>query len=256
MSEQLPLKVDSLTKGFGGNPVIREVSFSVKSGEIVGLLGPNGSGKSTTLHCITGLHEPSSGSIEISGNPRDSKSAKNELGFFPDDLPYPVSLTARETISFYRNLRPYFDDILVKGLVQVLGLEKHLDKQIGDYSHGMRRKLQLVLALAHHPSCLILDEPLRGLDPEAAILMEATINQFRENGGGVLIATHDLLSAQNFCDYVVILSNGTVVAKGTPQSIISETKSKSLSEALIALTGLDNKIKIARKEISDLLGYR
>ena len=247
-----PLMVEGLVKRFGDRRVVNSVSLHVRPGEITGLLGPNGSGKSTTLHCMTGLYHPSAGTIRFAGIPSELPAAKEEFGFFPDDIPYPASLTARETIAFHRRLRPVFDDRFVLRLVDVLGLGEHLDKQVGDYSHGMRRKLQLVLALAHHPRCLLLDEPLRGLDPEAAELMNAVLDQFRAEGGGVLLATHDLHAAERFCDEVVILSEGAVVAQGAPAAIVARTGTSSLPEAFVALTGLRDRVQRARHDIEAL----
>ena len=117
-------------------------------------------------------------------------------------------------------------------LVSNIDLADHLDKYVGDYSHGMKRKLQLVLATAHRPRLLVLDEPLRGLDPEAAILMNTVIERTAGAGNGVLIATHDLFAAERGCDEVVIVSEGRVVTQGAPAELLERHRAANL-EALL-----------------------
>ncbi|MBT2555476.1 ABC transporter ATP-binding protein [Arthrobacter sp. ISL-5] len=248
-----PLQVTGLTKTYGTRHGVQDLSFAVPQGAITGLLGPNGSGKSTTLHCITGFIKLSFGSILIGGAPHESVEAKDHFGFFPDDLPMPESLTASETISFYRRLRPLFSNETASGLTELLGLSSHLDKYVGDYSHGMKRKLQLVLALAHRPELLILDEPMRGLDPEAGLLMNALLKTFTQEGGAILLATHDLVAAERFCDSVVILAEGTMVASGTPRDLMLENGARSLEELFVHATGLHATMIGKEKELQRLL---
>ncbi|WBQ04204.1 ABC transporter ATP-binding protein [Kribbella sp. CA-293567] len=248
-----PLAVRGLTKKFGGQRAVDDVSFTVPTGSIVGLLGPNGSGKSTTLHCITGFHRVTAGEVLINGLPHDTPAAKNEFGFFPDDLPVPESLTADETLALHRRLRPLFDLEFAEALTETVGLLAHRKKFVGDYSHGMRRKLQLVLALAHHPRLLILDEPLRGLDPEAGALMSSVIAQFAGSGGAVLIATHDLYAAERTCDEVCILSDGKLAASGRPADIVTRTGTADLADAFVAVTGLTTSVAAAEAAVAELL---
>lgn len=233
-----PLQVDNLTKVYGRQRGIDGASFTVRPGRIVGLLGPNGSGKSTTLHCITGYHRLSSGGITIAGHPHDTAAAKNRLGFLPDDLPLPESLSGRELLMLHAHLRPGLDLAAAYDLFDVFDLAEHLDKYVGDYSHGMKRKLQLVLATAHRPRLLVLDEPLRGLDPEAAILMNTVIERTAGAGNGVLIATHDLFAAERGCDEVVIVSEGRVVTQGAPAELLERHRAANLEALFLALTGI------------------
>ncbi|MBK8446977.1 MAG: ABC transporter ATP-binding protein [Micropruina sp.] len=234
----IPLTVHGLTKLYGTRAGIAEASFEVRPGEIVGLLGPNGCGKSTTLHCITDYHNATSGEVLIAGHPHDRPSAKSRLGFLPDDLPLPESLSGRELLMLHAHLRPGLQLDTAYDLLEVFDLMDHLDRYVGDYSHGMKRKLQLVLALAHRPTLLVLDEPLRGLDPEAAILTSTVISSFAGSAGGVLIATHDLAEAERTCDSVVIVSQGRVVAQGAPADLKSEHGASSLEDVFLTLTGI------------------
>lgn len=248
-----PLHVAGLTKMYGSRTGVQNISFDVRQGEVTGLLGPNGSGKSTTIHCITGFIEPTEGQILIGGAKHSTLPAKDFFGFFPDDLPIPESLTGAETVGFYRRLRPVFDDFLAQRLLELLGLEGHMDKYVGAYSHGMKRKLQLVLALAHHPRLLVLDEPMRGLDPEAGMLMNVILKTFVQDGGAALVATHDLLAAQHYCDSVVILAGGAVVSSGAPVRLMSQSGTSSLEELFIRATGLEATMKGKEDELRSLL---
>jgi len=246
------LTVLGLTKVYHGTAAVSDVSFEVGRGDIVGLLGPNGSGKSTTLHSIVGIVRPSAGDILIGGYGHTEPLAKDEFGFVPDDLPFPGSLTAREVTALYRRLRPRYDSALADMLLTVLGLGAHLTKPIGAFSHGMKRKLQLVTALAHRPRLLIMDEPMRGLDPEAAVLLRTVVDMFVRQGGAVLLATHDLAAAEHLCHRVVVISGGTVVAAGAPAQLLSAHGVTGLEELFIRVTGLDQRIAGHRSALSEV----
>ena len=250
-----PLAVAGLTKDYGTRHGVQDLDFTVRAGEVTGLLGPNGSGKSTTIHCISGFIRPTSGTVKICGLSHDDVEAKDRFGFFPDDLPVPEALTARELLDFHRRLRPLFHDETAAGLADLLGLTPHLEKYVGDYSHGMKRKLQLVLALSHRPDLLILDEPMRGLDPEAGLLMNSLLRTFTREGGAILIATHDLLAAERFCDSVVILAEGRKVAAGHPGELIRESGAASLEELFVHATGLHQAMLGKEEELQRLLSF-
>ncbi len=252
MTHDPPLSVKNLSKIYGDTSAVQDISFAVHPGEVIGLLGPNGSGKSTTLHAITGLVLPTTGQITLSGLSQTMAEAKNNFGFLPDDLPGPGSLRAREVIGLHQKLRPAWDESLVESLLDLLGLRIHLAKYYDEYSHGMKRKLSLILALAHRPRLLILDEPMRGLDPEAEVIMASLIELFRVQGGAVLLATHDLGSAAIQCDRVVILAQGKLVAEGKPHDLVASVGAASLSEFFINITGLTTKLAAADQELRRL----
>ena len=246
------LTVENLRKTYGGARAVEHVAFGVRAGEVVGLLGPNGAGKSTTLHCITGIIEPSGGSVSLCNMPADDPRAKDMFGLLPDDLPLPASLRASEVLALHRKLRPRFDQELADELLGLVGLSNELTKPVGDYSHGMKRKLHLVAALAHHPRLLILDEPLRGLDPEAAILIRTMMETFKEQGGGVLFATHDLLAAEHFCDRVVIMADGSAIASGAPDELMKRSNTISLEQFFVQVTGLIGRIAESEETVRHL----
>lgn len=247
------LEVARLTRTYDAGGGVREVSFSVGEGETVGLLGPNGSGKSTTLHCLAGIIPASAGAIRFAGIPHDDAAAKDVFGFLPDDLPLPESLRLPEVLALHRRLRPVFDEALAAELVELVGLAGHRGKYIGEYSHGMKRKLQLVTALSHRPRMLILDEPMRGLDPEAGILLRTLLEVFTRQGGAVLLATHDLAAAEDRCDRVVILSGGRVLAEGAPQALLDEYGANDLEAYFVRITGLESALVRTQREIRSII---
>lgn len=246
------LEIKNLTKAYDKASGIFDLSFSIAGGEIVGLLGPNGSGKSTTLHCVTGILQETSGLILMAGIEHRQAKAKNIFGFMPDDLPLPSSLRMREFQLLHRKLRTNFDSNLSNFLVDLLGLASHSGKYVGEYSHGMKRKLQLAIALAHRPKLLILDEPMKGLDPGAALILRSLLAEYTNQGGAVLIATHDLLAAERHCDRVVILADGRIIAQNSPRELAAEAGVQSLEEYFVRATGMEGEIGEAQAKLKEM----
>lgn len=232
------LKVDRLRKNYRGVEAVKEVSFRVEGGETYGLLGPNGSGKSTTLHSIVGIVRPTSGSLAICGRPADTVGAKERLGFVPDDLSMPEALTGQEFLRFVGRLYEEENESRTRALVEIFGLGGALGRLIEEYSHGMKKKLQIVAALAHGPRLVILDEPFRGLDPEAAINLRHLLANEKTRGGGILIATHDLLMAQQDCDSIGIISEGKMVIQGPVKELLRNFDTDSLEDVFLKASGL------------------
>jgi ABC-2 type transport system ATP-binding protein len=217
--EHVTCRVEGIGKDYGTVNAVRTVSFDLVPGEVFGLLGPNGSGKSTTLHILTGLLEASRGKVEINGVSIEDKASRQWIGFAPDDLPLPLSLTGSEYLDLHHRLRRRDDRDVAGQFAEVFGLTAALGRSISGYSHGMKRKLQLIAAVMHAPDLLILDEPFRGLDPEAASVLRDLLAMFAGNGGTVLIATHDMLRAELDCDRVLILHLGEAAALGSPAEL-------------------------------------
>ncbi|WP_295127340.1 ABC transporter ATP-binding protein [uncultured Leifsonia sp.] len=227
-----------LVKSYGHNRVLDAVTLAVGPGEIHGLLGPNGSGKTTCLHILTGLIAADEGSACIEGINVARKESRHLFGFAPDDLPLPGALTGREFLRFHDALRGRDDSARANQFAELLGIDGALDQPVAEYSHGMQRKLQVIGAVMHDPELLILDEPFRGLDPEAAATLRAMIIAFAESGRAVLIATHDMLRAERDCDAVTILSSGRIVAVGAPQQLIEDQPAaSSLEDVFMHVTG-------------------
>lgn len=232
------LDVQGIGKSYRKTPVLVDFSLAIAPGEIHGLLGPNGSGKTTCLHVITGLIGADSGSVLIAGISVADKRSRHGFGFAPDDLPLPEALTGRELLAFHDALRGRDDRRRAAEFAGLLGLDDALDRPVAEYSHGMQRKIQLIAATMHDPDLLILDEPFRGLDPEAAATLRTLISAFAASGRAVLIATHDMLRAERDCDRVTILSTGRTVATGSPHRLISaHPGAATLENVFMSATG-------------------
>lgn len=232
------ISVADLHKSYKRVRAVAGVSLEVRGGEAYGLLGPNGSGKSTTLHALVGIIRPSGGTATISGFDSRSLEAKRLLGFVPDDLVMPETLSGCEFLGFVRSLYGVRDRSRAEILNRVLGLEGALGRLIEEYSHGMKKKLRVVAALLHEPRALVLDEPFAGLDPEAVINLKRLISSEKKKGTAVFVATHDLLAAQHYCDRIGFLSDGALAAEGTPHQLFERFGSDSLEEVFLKASEL------------------
>lgn len=231
------LVVRDLKKYYGSRRVLHGASFTIASGRIVALLGANGSGKSTLLHALTGVVAPSSGEVVIMGEDHRTPQAKERMGFAPDALPLPANLTGREYLELVKALQPRHDAALAERLARLLDVPIESRRLVCEYSHGMRKKLHVLAALAHRPRLLILDEPYSGLDPLSSSALRALVRTFAAQGGCALVATHDLSTAEKHCDCALILNEGSIIASGTPSELREEHGSRSLEEVFFHLLG-------------------
>jgi ABC-2 type transport system ATP-binding protein len=248
------LSADGISVAVDDRAILSAATCEVRRGERVGILGPNGAGKSTLLHAVVGLMPVSSGTITIGGHPHHTPAAKNVFGWVPDDLPMADSLTGSEVSRLHQRLRGGgFDRALCDELMVVLGLDAHQHRPCGDYSHGMRRKLSLAMALSHRPRLLVLDEPFRGLDPLTSALLRRLLELHAEAGRSVLLATHDLDQAAQLCDRVLLLDSGRVLASGTPRQLCSDHAADTLQEAFLVETGQQLLLDTASERLASLL---
>jgi ABC-2 type transport system ATP-binding protein len=235
-SAEFSFWIEEIGKSYGKTLAVAKLSFNVEPGEIFGLLGPNGSGKSTTLHMLTGLLAPSTGTAVINGINVTDKGSRRWIGFAPDDLPLPATLTGHEYLNLHHRLRKRDDKETAADLAAALDIDGALDRTIMEYSHGMKRKLQLVAAVMHQPQLLVLDEPFRGLDPEASATLRELLDVFTANGGGVLVATHDMLRAERDCQRVLIINKGRLAALGTPKELKATYGAATLEDVFLLAT--------------------
>lgn len=243
------IHIDQVSHRYGGHAALTDVSARVAPGRVTCLLGPNGAGKSTLVHAIVGLITPSSGAITVNGEPAGSRSACQAIGFVYDDLPLPLNLTGREALDLLRSSHRRWDVPMVERLTELLGLTDALDRLVAEYSHGMKRKLQVIGSLGHRPGVWMLDEPFRGLDPVATSIISGLVTEFARRGT-VLIATHDLLRAQHLADDVLIVDGGRVVGSGSLEGVLSGER--DLGERYLRLTGLDRLVEHTRSQIEAL----
>lgn len=223
----MTLKVTQLTGGYTRTPVIKDISFDVGDGEIVGLIGLNGAGKSTTIKHIMGLMEPFSGEIEVDGLTlkEDPVSYRKKISFIPETPMIYKSLTLKEHLEITAMAYDIpFETVLERAtpLLKLFRLEERLDWFPQDFSKGMKQKVMITTALIIDPDLMVIDEPFVGLDPIAIWDFEQLLLERKEKGNSILMSTHVLQNAEKICDSFVILNDGVIFAQGTTAELAEE----------------------------------
>ena len=238
------IRLENLTKLYGSFVAVDDISLHVPRGVLYGCLGPNGAGKTTTLRMIAGILRPTQGRVLLGGDDVhvNPLSAKMRLGFIPDRPFVYDKLTGAEFLRFVAGLYGQEGESVerrIAELLEVFELTSWQNELIEAYSHGMRQKLIISSALIHRPECIVVDEPMVGLDPKAARLLKDIFRQFVEKGGTVLMSTHTLEVAEAMCDQIAIIQHGKVVAAGTVADVWREHQAGNgtLEELFLKLTG-------------------
>jgi ABC-2 type transport system ATP-binding protein len=238
------IQLENLTKRYGSFVAVDDLTLHVPRGVLYGFLGPNGAGKTTTLRMIAGILQPTDGRVRLGGDDMRERplAAKQRLGFSPDRPFVYDKLTGAEFLRFVAGLYGQEGEAIerrIHELLEVFELTSWQDELVEAYSHGMRQKLIISSALIHRPECIVVDEPMVGLDPKGARLLKDIFRQFVARGGTVLMSTHTLEVAEAMCDGIAIIQHGKIVASGTMPEIRRQTASgsASLEELFLKLTG-------------------
>ena len=253
----MSISVHNLTKYYGREKAVADISFEVKTGEILGFLGPNGAGKTTTMKIVTCYMPPSSGTVEVDGyNIFDrSMEVRRKIGYLQENNPLYLDMNVVEYLDYAARLHGMNGEAIslrLKMMVDVCGLGGVRHKDIGELSKGYRQRVGLAQAMIHDPEMLILDEPTSGLDPNQIVEIRKLIKDIGEKKT-VILSTHILSEVQATCDRVIIINEGTIVADGTPEklqqefrgaeAITVEIKSSEPADAVVAklksLAGVD-----------------
>jgi len=225
----MSVEVKGVTKYYGEQKALDNVSFLVKTGEITGFLGPNGAGKSTMMKIITGFIPPSSGKVLINGTETgyDDPGIRRKIGYLPENNPLYPEMYVREYLGFVASFYMKGRDKkkAVEDIIQLTGLEREQNKKIGALSKGYRQRVGLAQALIHNPEILILDEATSGLDPNQITEIRALI---REAGKSktVLISTHIMQEVEAICSRIIIIDRGRIVADGEKDDICNTHNKK------------------------------
>jgi len=244
MSTLAHFEINNISKLYKGASIesLSDVSFTINVGQTIGILGPNGAGKTTLISILCGLIEPTKGSVTYSsekGNTISGINLKKIIGFVPQEYAFYHELTPVQNMSYFgslynlskKEIKEKTDDLL-----SVLGLSHVSNKKISTFSGGMKRKVNLAIGLIHSPSVLFLDEPTVGVDVQSKLSIIDFLKDIRNQGTTIIYTSHHLSEAEDFCDELLLISKGKIVANGPTKQLIEEHQSNDLQSLFIKLT--------------------
>jgi len=240
----MDIKIENLTKKFGGQRAVDNISFEVKTGEILGFLGPNGAGKTTTMRIITNYLIPAEGEVFIGGKSlkEHTEELKKHIGYLPENNPLYTDMPVIDYLEFVALLQGIpkgkINERIIE-MVRICGLNSEKHKKIGELSRGYRQRVGLAQAMIHDPDILILDEPTSGLDPNQIAEIRKLIRELgREKT--VILCTHILPEVEATCDRILIINRGKIVADGTPENLRKQAKGQEILMVRIEDGASDN----------------
>ncbi len=239
----LAIEVKNLTKKFGDFTAVDNISFSVEHGHIFALLGPNGAGKSTTIKMLTTLLDPTSGEAILNGfdTTKQEAEVRKSFGIVFQDPSLDGDMTAYENMELHAVLYGVLKKDMpskIKELLEFVELWEKKDVLVKTFSGGMKRRLEIARSLLHHPKVLFLDEPTLGLDPQTRNHMWEYVKKMQaQEGMTILFTTHYMQEAEDMAEQVAIIDHGTIITRGTPEELKTQTGTASLEAAFLQLTG-------------------
>lgn len=232
------LSVKHLSKTYRNSKIkaIEDVNLEIEDGDIFGFIGPNGAGKSTTIKCIVGIHGWDEGEIDFNGlNLKDNTlEYKSQLAYVPDNPDVYEFMTGIAYLDFIANTFKVGEEKneLIHKYADMFGIEKDLANPIKTYSHGMKQKVQIIAAIIHKPKLMVLDEPFVGLDPKAAFDLKEVMKELCKEGTMILFSSHVLEVVEKFCNKIVIIKKGKIIASGLTKDVKGK---ESLEEKFMEL---------------------
>lgn len=224
------VSVSHLYKSYNGLEAVKDVTFSVNPGEILGLIGPNGAGKSTTIKMILDFMKPDSGEVRLFGQPM-TEATKNRIGYLPESKGLYKDLSAIECILYLASLKAMNKGEAKEKATQLLeqaGLLESSKKKIKHLSKGMGQMVQFIVTIIHEPELLIMDEPFSGLDPVNTELMKNMISEMRDQGRAIMLSTHQMNQVEELCDRVLMINHGEEVLNGDIKEVKSTFRKHSV----------------------------
>ena len=239
--------VENLSKKYQEKEAVKNISFTIKENEILGLLGPNGCGKTTTIAMMLGLLKPSEGRVLIHGKDieRNRISLLHKMNFISPYIELPKKLTVKENLIVYAKLYGVNKTSQrIEYLSEKLRLDEFIDKKTGELSSGQKNRVSLAKALINEPSVLFLDEPTASLDPETGDFVRKFIeNISKEKKMSILLASHNMDEVKRLCKNVLMMNNGIIIDKGTPDDLIEKHGKKNLEEVFLKLNRNKNELQ-------------
>lgn len=218
------IQISNFHKKFGQFTAVQDLSFEVKKGELFGFLGRNGAGKTTTIRSLLNIYAPDKGELLINGRPF-SDDIRRSIGYLPEERGLYLRASIMDTLFYFGKLRGLNKTTIQQRATELLDymeLSEHKAKKIQNLSSGMQQKIQIMITILHQPEILILDEPFRGLDPINRQLVYDTLIKLRQDGTTILFSSHQIMEVEDFCDRVIIISDGEKKAYGTVAGIKSD----------------------------------
>ena len=227
------LKIEHLTKTYGDQKAVDDLSLHIQAGEIYGFIGHNGAGKTTTLKSVTGILQFDGGDIYIDGESikESPLSCKKKLAYIPDNPDLYDFMTGIAYLNFIADIYEVPADVRTERIRKygdLFELTSDLAQTISAYSHGMKQKLAVISALLHDPKLIIMDEPFVGLDPKASHTLKLIMHEICDNGGAIFFSTHVLEVAEKLCDKIAIIKNGLLIKCGTMDEVKGDTSLESV----------------------------
>jgi ABC-2 type transport system ATP-binding protein len=231
-----------LRREYGGRVALHDLTLRVGAGEILGFLGPNGAGKSTTVKILTGMIKPDGGRAIVAGFDvaRDPIEVKKRIGYVPESAALYESLSAREYLELIASLYHLPREATshrIEEMLERFDLAGAIDQRLSEFSKGMKQKVLIASALMHRPDVLFLDEPLTGLDANAALVVKELIRGLAAQGRTIFFCSHVLEVVERVCTRIVIIAQGRVIADGTAHDIAAAAGVATLEQAFVSLTG-------------------
>jgi ABC-2 type transport system ATP-binding protein len=244
------LEAVNLTKRYASLPAVQDLSFSLKPGQVLGCLGPNGSGKSTTVKMLTGLLQPTRGTVRFDGhNLQDNLAAyRSRLGYVPEEAhlyPFLTGWEYLELVGTLRGMERFELSKKIDSLLQLFSLHPNRHASIGSYSKGMRQRILLIAAIMHNPEIFIFDEPLSGLDVTSALIFKNLVQALGHQGKLVFYCSHVLEVVEKVCSDVLILRRGVVIAQDSVTNI-GRILGESLENTFLHLVDDVDTMSVAR----------
>ena len=254
------LSLDQVTKSYGRTRAVKTISFGVPHGSIFGLLGPNGAGKTSTIRMLTGITLPDSGTITLFGEPQ-REDHQNRIGYMPEERGLYKKLTVREQLEYLGSLKGMNASALKSAIdfwLKRFDIRSWEKKKTSDLSKGMQQKVQFILTLLHDPDLLVLDEPLTGLDPVNAELVNEVILELRSRGKTIILSTHRMEQVEQLCDEIALMNEGSIVLAGKVRELKARSgrtliSMRSAGDAGFLKTLGEDRVKILENTPNELL---
>lgn len=241
MNKDTPvISVRHVNKSFGSKQVLKDITLEVSPAETFGLLGPSGSGKTTLVKLLTGIDEATSGEVHLLGIKMPKLAMLQRIGYMAQSDALYTELSAKENLEFFASLyglKGVQRARRIQAVMELVHLEDHLRKRVGQYSGGMKRRLSLAIALLHEPPLLILDEPTVGIDPVLRLSIWNELRELNKKGTTIILTTHVMDEAEK-CDRLGMIRDGELLAADTPAGLLQTTGSATIEEAFLYYGGV------------------